>query len=116
MIEFRGECVEVPIEVEKKVYDLQTCLLGHIYREKIVFENKSDNPMKVQVYQPEESKGYFEFNPLLGFIQGKTTFEVWLKFNAERELVTQCASFLVGDLYRVPFKLGGSEQVTPVLF
>jgi hypothetical protein len=31
-IRLEGECVEVPVRVEHETYDLQICLLGHIYR------------------------------------------------------------------------------------
>jgi len=40
-IKIRGECIEVPIYVEKPLYDFEICLLNHIYREKIVFFNRS---------------------------------------------------------------------------
>ena len=43
----KGECVKVPIYVEKEVYDFEICLLNHIYREKLVFYNRSSNAMKI---------------------------------------------------------------------
>jgi hypothetical protein len=45
-ITFQGECIEVPIYVEKPLYDFEICLLNHTYREKIVFFNRSQNAMK----------------------------------------------------------------------
>ena len=37
----RGECIEVPIFVEKPLYDFEICLFNHVYREKIIFHNRS---------------------------------------------------------------------------
>ena len=69
MILFRGECIEVPVYVEKNIYDFEICLLNHIYREKIVFFNRSNTSMKIQMEVPKETKRFFEFNPSLGYIQ-----------------------------------------------
>ncbi len=51
-IRLEGECVEVPVRVEREAYDLQICLLGHIYREKLRFYNKSEGPMSFKMTQP----------------------------------------------------------------
>ena len=65
----QGECIEVPVYVEKPLYDFEICLPNHIYREKIVFFNRSKTAMKVQIEAPKETKRFFEFNPSLGYIQ-----------------------------------------------
>ena len=67
-IQIKGQCVEVPIYVEKLVYDLNICVYQKTYREKIMLFNRSNNPMKIQLYFPKELKPYLEFNPTLGFI------------------------------------------------
>lgn len=41
LIEIKGECTEVPIHIEKEVYNFQICLYSHVYREKLVFYNRS---------------------------------------------------------------------------
>jgi len=51
-VTLQGECVEVPVRVEKALYDLEICLLGHVYREKIKFYNKSEGPMSFKMVQP----------------------------------------------------------------
>jgi hypothetical protein len=43
--------------------------LGHIYREKLTFYNKSENPMSFKMSQSIETKKYIEFNPVIGYIQ-----------------------------------------------
>lgn len=68
-IKLQGECIEVPIYVEKPLYDFEICLPNHIYREKIIFFNRGKTAMKVQIEAPKETKKYFEFNPSLGYIQ-----------------------------------------------
>ena len=40
------------MRVEKAQYDLEICLLGHVYREKIRFYNKSEGPMSFKMVQP----------------------------------------------------------------
>lgn len=45
------------------------CVVGHIYKEKLVFWNRSGSSMKIQIQQPSETRKHFEFNPVLGFIQ-----------------------------------------------
>jgi hypothetical protein len=42
--------------VEKETYDFQICLFSHIYREKIVFYNRGNTSMKIQMVTPKESK------------------------------------------------------------
>ena len=42
-----GECIEVPIFVERNVYDFEICLFEHVYREKIIFHNRSPTAMKI---------------------------------------------------------------------
>jgi len=68
-MKIQGECVEVPIYVEKPLYDFEIVLPNHIYRERIVFYNRGKTAMKVQMEVPRESKRFFEFNPSLGYIQ-----------------------------------------------
>lgn len=63
--------MEVPIYVEKQVYDFEICLLNHVYREKLVFFNRQQNAMKIQIVPPKETKNFFEFNPTIGYIQGQ---------------------------------------------
>ncbi|CAK81749.1 unnamed protein product (macronuclear) [Paramecium tetraurelia] len=115
-IEIRGYCTEVPIYVEKQIYNFQICLFNHIYREKIVFFNRSQNAMKIQIQTPKETKDFFEFNPKLGYIQGNSKFEIWVKFNAERQLQTICQRFFKDNVIDVPFKLIGADQKMPVPF
>ena len=42
--------------------------------------------MKVQMQVPKESKSFFEFNPMLGFIQAQSQFEIWVKLRTEKNL------------------------------
>lgn len=44
--------------------------------------------MKVQVHQLPETKKFFEFNPVLGFIQNRSNIEVWVKVTVDSELPT----------------------------
>jgi hypothetical protein len=46
-VTYKGACIEVPIYVEKPLYDFETCLVNKIYREKIIFYNRAQTAMKV---------------------------------------------------------------------
>lgn len=51
--------------------------------------------MKIQLTYPKDFKPYLEFNPTLGYIQGNSSFEIWLKFRPDRTILTACKKFLV---------------------
>ena len=74
--EISGECTDVPICVERDVYDFQVCVLNHTYRERIILKNRSLLPMKIQLTYPRDAKDHLEFNPTLGFIQASSEFEI----------------------------------------
>lgn len=74
-------------------------------------------------------KQYLEFNPTLGYIQGNSSFEVWLKFRPDRTILNTCAKYLVRKNFdeppkdefedftmRIPIKVTGANQVLPVKF
>lgn len=63
--------------------------------------------MKTQIVAPKETKSFFEFNPLLGYIQGKSKFEVWVKMNADKDLLTLCSKYLdlKTGILEIPFKV-----------
>ena len=101
----RGECVDVPIYIEKSIYDFQICLINHVYREKLIFFNRSPTAMKIQMVAPKETKNFFEFNPILGYIQGNSSFEIWAKMNTEKKILNYCQKFMKDDILEVPFKV-----------
>jgi len=85
--------------------------------------------MKVQLFYPKSFKPYLEFNPTLGYIQGRGLFEIWFKFKPDRSILTSCQRYLVKqdddtppkDEYeeftmRIPIKVTGANQVLPVKF
>jgi len=61
--------MEVPIYVEKPIYDLRICAYDNTYREKIILKNRSIHPMRIQLTFPKEINKYLEFNTTLGYIQ-----------------------------------------------
>jgi hypothetical protein len=85
--------------------------------------------MKIQLFFPKDLKPYLEFNPTLGYIQGNSQFEIWLKFRPDRTILTSCSKYLVRknmDLppkdefedftMKIPIKVTGANQVLPVKF
>ena len=67
-ISIKGECVDVPIYVEKEEYNLNILIYEQIYRQKVILFNRSSNSMKIQLFFPKDFKPYLEFNPTLGYI------------------------------------------------
>lgn len=83
----------MPVTIEKPLYDFEICLLGHIYREKLVVYNAGDLPMSFKVSQPAATKKYFEFSPIIGYIQKQSKIDIWVKFTANKELQLHLAQF-----------------------
>lgn len=117
LLSLKGECIDVPICVERPLYDFQVCVLNHTYRERIVLKNRSLLPMKIQLSFPKDAKDHLEFNPTLGFIQAKAEFEIWVKFKPNNDVYVKLRDFLEADgIFRVPIKITGANQVMPVNF
>ena len=84
--------------------------------------------MKIQLFFPKDFKPYLEFNPTLGYIQGNSSFEIWLKFRPDRSILQACHKYLVKQnedppkdefeefTMRIPIKVTGANQVLPVKF
>lgn len=65
--------------------------------------------------QLAETKKYFEFNPVIGYIQKESAIDIWVKFSAERDLVNYLSKFMIDkNVYVVPFQMDVKEQVLPV--
>ena len=117
LLELVGECIDVPICVEREVYDLQVCVLGHTYRERIVLRNRSLLPMKIQLTSPKDSKEHLEFNPTLGYIQPTSEFEIWCKFLPNNDAFIKLRDFQEKPgIFRIPIRVTGADQVMPVNF
>ena len=43
-------------------------------------------PMSFKMSQSAESKKYFEFNPVIGYIQKASSLDVWIKFTADKDI------------------------------
>lgn len=116
-VEVRGRCVNLPISVEKKVYDMEICLMDNTYREELVFMNSGANPMKVQVVIPKETKQFIQLNPSFGYIQAYSNLNIWLKLTINSEFSSMCAKYKRGDgEFIIPIQLICSEQRLPVNF
>lgn len=128
-ITIKGQCVDVPIYVEKEEYDMNVLIYDQFYRQKITLFNRASSSMKIQLFFPKDFKPYLEFNPTLGYIQGNSSFVIWLKFKPDRSILTTCNKYLVRKddedaptnphdefTMRIPIKVTGANQVLPVKF
>lgn len=117
LLTVKGECIDVPICVERPLYDFQVCILNHTYRERIVLKNRSLLPMKIQLTFPKDAKDHLEFNPTLGFIQAKSEFEIWVKFKPNNDVYVKLRDFVESEgIFKIPIKVTGANQVMPVNF
>ena len=81
------------------------------------FYNRSEGPVSFKMVQPLETKKYFEFNPVIGYIQKESLLDVWVKFTADKDLPTFLAQYASQpNLFTVPFQMSVKEQVLPVNF
>jgi len=77
---------------------------------------------------PKDFKPYLEFNPTLGYIQGQSSFEIWLKFRPDRSILAACSKYLIRQseqapadefeefTMRIPVKVTAANQVLPIKF
>lgn len=73
--------------------------------------------MSFKVIQTPATKKYFEFSPVIGYIQKDSKIDIWVKFTADKDLSVYLAQFLNNEgFYLVPFKISIKEQVLPVNF
>ena len=68
IITIKGECIKVPIYIERPIYNFEIIVMSYMYREELVFYNRSSNTMKVHIVAPKETRRFFEFIPKLGYI------------------------------------------------
>jgi hypothetical protein len=100
---------DVPIYSEKPVYDFNICPLDHTYREKIVLHNRSGIAMKLQLTSPKDIKNHVEFNPTLGYIQGNSSFDIWVKFHPDSTTALMFSKYMIDDnSFEVPIKIIGA--------
>ena len=109
----RGRCVDLPIYVEKDIYDLEICLLKHIYREQLVFHNRGNKAMKVQMMLPFEVRKFISLNPSFGYIQAHSPLKIWLKLTIKPNFFVMCKKYqhkATEGEYNIPLKLVGSDR------
>lgn len=51
-------------------------------------------PMSFIVSQPQETRKYFEFSPIIGYVQKQSKIDIWVKFMANKELEAQLSKYL----------------------
>lgn len=67
--------------------------------------------------QGPETKKYFEFNPVIGYIQKESTIDIWVKLAADKDLPNFLSRYRhENDVYIIPFQMNVKEQVLPVEF
>ena len=129
--------VPVPIFVEPPILDFRCCVYEKLYRAKILLRNRGPVALKMMANVPDELQdGALEFNPTLGFVQGKSRdaagnendgkFEVQIKFRPPAGLLKRCCRHgyasegtkegEAAGIIAVPVRIDITDQVLPVYF
>ena len=61
--------IDLPVYSSQKIYNLDYLIEENIFREKLILNNKSNIPYKVQIYNPKDINEFIELNPNLGYVQ-----------------------------------------------
>ena len=84
IINLIGECIKVPIFIEQSSFNLDIVVYGQIYMQDLKFRKRSKKPMKYHIFQPKETKRFFEFLPSIGQVKtDQKKFQIWVKLKAE---------------------------------
>ena len=116
VLKLEGKSSELPISSVKDTYDLGICIFDSVYKEKIIFTNKSNKTSKIKIVAPSETKDFFQFNPGFTYIQPKGQSIIWMKLIMSKKIKRYCEKFRKNNSLIVPFKLNCSEQKIPVDF
>ena len=46
-----------------------------------------------------------EFNPLLGYIQSHSSFDIWVKLNTDKDIYNICQKYIKNDILELPLKV-----------
>jgi len=120
-----GRCVDVPIYVEREIYNLHTVLYEHTFRELIVLKNRSAVAMKIKVEKPSMSDprlqlNEIQINPTTAFVQGHGEQAIQFKLVLQRDFLQRNPQYKRDDLrygpasFKIPVKITGADQVLPV--
>eukprot|EP00746_Dinoflagellata_sp_MGD_P166659 gnl/MRDRNA2_/MRDRNA2_96709_c0_seq1.p1 gnl/MRDRNA2_/MRDRNA2_96709_c0~~gnl/MRDRNA2_/MRDRNA2_96709_c0_seq1.p1 ORF type:complete len:1652 (-),score=423.00 gnl/MRDRNA2_/MRDRNA2_96709_c0_seq1:82-5037(-) len=116
----QGQCIDVPIYVEKEEYNLKTCVYGHTFRENIVLHNRQSVAMKIQVERPKQVEGELQINPTVAYIQGQKNQAIQVKFCPRHDFLDRYPQYRDKQrpdeltAFRIPVKVVGADQVLPV--
>lgn len=120
-ISFRGSCISLPIVPACPLTNMYICIVGHSYKHKLRFLNRSGSSSKVQIVQPLETRRIFEFNPMMGYISKHSELEVQVTLKIEKDMQGQLSKYRVGEelseavkqRFEVPFKISATAQQSP---
>ena len=116
ILKLQGKSSELPISSVKDTYDLGICVFDSVYKEKIIFTNKSNKTSKIKIVAPSETKDFFQFNPGFTYIQPRGQSIIWMKLIMSKKIKRYCEKFRKNNSLIIPFKLNCSEQKIPVDF
>ncbi|CAD7964794.1 unnamed protein product [Amoebophrya sp. A120] len=120
-----GKCVDVPIYVEREIYNLHTILFEHTFRELIVLKNRSQVAMKIKVERPALNdprlkENEIQINPTTAFVQGLGEQAIQFKLVLQRDFLERNPQYKRDETiygpaaFKIPVKVVGADQVLPV--
>lgn len=65
----RATAAQLPVVPERAVVDLQCCMFGCVYRDRLMLRNSGSTAMRVLVNRPAGLQDHLDFQPDFGFVQ-----------------------------------------------
>ena len=77
---------EVPVYVAEEMLDMKCCLMGRVYRRKVVLKNRGTAAYRVMVKVPAEHQDFIEVNPTMFFVQAQGSQSINVRFTPDGDV------------------------------
>ena len=113
------EVIDLPLYTDKSIYPLEHLIEDKSFREKITIHNTSNNSYKLQLYNHPEINEFIEINPKLGYVQSKSSFDIWIKLKMKNS-INNLNPFFKGrgkeeNEFNFPLKISISNINIPII-
>jgi hypothetical protein len=115
IITVKFNIIDLPVKAERKIYNLFYLTEENNFREKIILHNSTNIAYKLQIYNHKDTNDFIELNPALGYIQGNSKFELWVKLKTLKKLEKLHKFFKTGNEYNIPLKIVINNIKIPII-
>ena len=114
---------DLPIYLVDETLNMQTCLTGRVYRQRIQLLNRSRTAYRVNINIKAPFDKYVEASPAMCFVQGKGTQFINIKYTPTQDMLTDLGYYTVPEagfdgsvLASLPIEINVTNQELPVYF